>query len=156
MTRRPYAAETSVSTQASRAEIKRLLERYGADAFAYMSEGTKARIAFRLQGRQVRFDVTLPNKGERRFTHHSRGPRTPENALAEWEQACRQRWRALALVIKAKLEAVAAGITTIEDEFLAATILPNKQTVGEWIDPQIVRAYTDGAMPGLLLEGPKA
>ena len=35
------------------------------------------------------------------------------------DQACRQRWRALLLVIKAKLEAVTAGISTVETEFLA-------------------------------------
>lgn len=151
-----YAATTDVSVAKSRAEIEATLERYGADAFAYFTEAERAMIGFRISGRQVRFVVHLPAKGLREFTHHSRGERTPEAALAAWEQACRQKWRALALVIKAKLEAVAAGITTIEDEFLAHTLLPDGATVGEWARPQLAVAYRDGAMPtGLLLRGPE-
>lgn len=51
-----------------------------------------------------------------------------------------------------KLEAVAAGITTFEDEFLAHTLLPNGATVGEWAAPQIEAVYADGGrhMPALL------
>ena len=41
-----------------------------------------------------------------------------KTAHGRWEQACRQRWRALALVIKAKLEAIDAEISTFEEEFL--------------------------------------
>jgi hypothetical protein len=62
-----------------------------------------------------------------------------------------QRWRALALVIKAKLEAVAAGITTVEQEFLAHIVLPDGHTtVGTWMAPQLAAAYDAGTMPALL------
>ena len=54
------------------------------------------------------------------------------------------------LVIKAKLEAVTAGISTIETEFLANIVLPDNTTAGEWILPQIDQAYRNGAMPPLL------
>ena len=54
------------------------------------------------------------------------------------------------LVIKAKLEAVTAGISTIETEFLANIVPPNNTTAGEWILPQIDQAYRNGAMPPLL------
>ena len=60
------------------------------------------------------------------------------------------RWRALLLVIKAKLEAVTAGISTIETEFLANIVLPDNTTAGEWMLPQIDRAYRSGEMPPLL------
>lgn len=151
-----YAAETSVSVEKSRAEIERILARYGADAFAYYAEAQRAMIAFRMDTRQIKFVLILPDKARKEFTHHARGMRTTEAALGQWEQACRQRWRALALVIKAKLEAVAAGITTIEDEFLAHTVLPNGSTVGEWAKPQLEEAYRLGAMPtSLLIEGPR-
>lgn len=150
-----YASETTVSVEKSRMEIERTLQRYGADAFAYFSEANRAMIGFRMADRQIKFILTLPEKNRREFTHHSRGMRTTDAALAAWEQACRQRWRALALVIKAKLEAVAAGITTIEDEFLAHTVLPDGSTVGEWAKPQLDEAYRIGAMPrSLLLSGP--
>lgn len=80
----------------------------------------------------------------------------PSNANTSGREVVAWRWRALALVIKAKLEAVAAGITTIEDEFLAHTVLPDGQTVGEFMQPQIAIAYERGSMPTtLMLEGPK-
>lgn len=151
-----YAAETSVSVERSRGEIEATLNRYGADAFAYASDGPEVKIAFRMQGKHFRFALTLPAKAEPRFTHHSRGMRTTEAALAAWEQACRQKWRALALVIKAKLEAVDAQISTLEDEFLAHLVLPSGDTMGAWAKPQIEQAYLTGAMPKhLLLEGPR-
>src|SRR3712207_3164132 len=100
-----YAANTEVSSSRSRDEIERTLERYGADQFLYGWQEDNAVVGFRMQGRQVRFVLPLPSKSEKRFTEHSRGLRSPEAAHKEWEQAVRQRWRALALVIKAKLEA---------------------------------------------------
>lgn len=151
-----YAAETSVSVEKSRGEIESILRRYKADAFGYATEGARASIMFKIADRQIRFLLTMPDPSAREFTQHSRGARTPEAAEKAWEQACRQRWRALALVIKAKLEAVSAGITTIEDEFLAHTLLPDRSTVGEWIKPQIAEAYRVGVMPQhLMLEGPR-
>jgi len=145
-----YAASTEVSSSRSREEIERILERYGADQFMYGWQDDAAMVAFRMEGRQVRFVLPMPSKTERRFTHHSRGTRTPDAALKEWEQAVRQRWRALALVIKAKLEAVESGISIFEDEFLANIVLPNNQLAGEWLRPQIASAYSSGAMPKLL------
>ncbi len=41
-----------------------------------------------------------------------------------------RRWRALVLVVKAKLEAVASGISTLESEFLANIVMGNGQTIG--------------------------
>lgn len=153
-----YAAETSVSTETSRAEIERTLRRYKADAFGYMSEANRAVIAFRLNGRHIKFVLPMPDPKAKEFTlTPTTGKlRSADAAERAWEQACRQRWRALALVIKAKLEAVAAGITTVEDEFLAHTVLPDGSTVGEWARPQLALAYEKGAMPkSLMLEGPR-
>lgn len=151
-----YASSTTVSTEASRSEIEKTLRRYKADAFMYASEADRAVIQFRIGLRQVRFMLQMPDRKDREFTWHSRGQRTDDAADKLWEQACRQRWRALALVIKAKLEAVSAGITTIEDEFLAHTVLPDGRTVSQMIQPQLQVAYDTGAMPaGFLLEGPQ-
>jgi hypothetical protein len=42
-------------------------------------------------------------------------------------------------------------ITTVEEEFLAHIVLPNgKGTVGDWLMPQIDKAYESGKMPPLL------
>lgn len=145
-----YAASTEVSSSRSRDEIERTLERYGADQFLYGWQADNAVVGFRMNGRQIKFVLPLPAKNEKRFTHSSRGARTPEAALKDWEQATRQRWRALALVIKAKLEAVESGIAIFEDEFMANIVLPGGETVGEWMRPQIAEAYRIGAAPALL------
>ena len=151
-----YAEATTVSTESSRAEIERTLRRYKADSFYYGSEGRVAVIGFRMSDRQIRFKLTMPDPKDREFTQHSRGARTPEAAEKAWEQACRSAWRALALVIKAKLEAVSAGITTVEDEFLAHILLPSGETVGDWAKPQLDEAYRIGTQPSpfLALSGP--
>lgn len=156
-----YAADTTVSVEKSRAEIEATLKRYKAESFAYASEGRKAAIQFRIAGRVVKFILTLPDPNADEFNVYMQGNvkyRRKEGVPEKmWEQACRQRWRALALVIKAKLEAVSAGITTIEDEFLAHTMLPDGTTFGQWAKPQIDKAYEIGAMPKhLALEGPAA
>ncbi len=70
--------------------------------------------------------------------------------MKEWEQACRQKWRALYLVIKAKLEAVESGISCFEDEFLANIVLPDGSLVGNFMRPQIEQVYSSGNMPALL------
>jgi hypothetical protein len=145
-----YASSTQVSSEKSRAEIERTLRKYGATAFGYATQGRIAAIQFEIAGRRILFKLTLPDPNSRGFTHSSRGPRTKALSATAWEQACRQRWRALALVIKAKLEAVESGITTVEAEFLAHTIMPNGQTVGEWALPQVARLYETGQMPPML------
>lgn len=150
-----YASETSVSVEKSRMEIERTLTRYKAQSFAYFSSARTAKIAFVIGGRQIRFELTLPDPKDRDFTHSPKGPRAPHVAEGAWEQACRQKWRALALVIKAKLEAVASGITTIEDEFLAHTVMGDGRTVSETIQPQIAAHYQIGGANVLRLEGPQ-
>lgn len=69
---------------------------------------------------------------------------------AAYEQAVRQRWRALALLIKSKLEAVESGITVFEEEFMAHVVLPDGKTVGQHLLPQIAHSYESGHMPPLL------
>lgn len=145
-----FAANTSVSASASRDEIERTLTRYGADQFLYGWQDNSAMVGFRMEGRHVKFVLAMPARDDRRFTHHSRGARTADAAAKEWEQAVRQRWRALALVIKAKLEAVESGISIFEDEFLANIVLPSGQSAGDWMRPQIAEAYRVGTMPALL------
>ena len=146
-----YAASTDVPADRSRAEIERTLQRYGADQFMYGWDGARAVIGFRMADRQVRFDLPLPDRNADEFTLTPTGrDRSPAQAHTAWEQACRQRWRALALVVKAKLEAVEAGIATFEEEFLAHIMLPDGSTVGRFMAPQIARAYSTGTMPAML------
>lgn len=134
-----YAENTAVSSEQSRAEIEKTLRRYGATGFMYGWQETQAVVVFDFNKKRVRFTLFMPDQNERRFTHteHRNTPRTKEQAYKEWEQACRQRWRALALVIKAKLEAVETDITTFEEEFLAHIVVRDGRTVGETLIPSI-------------------
>lgn len=150
-----YAEKTTVSSEDSRREIERTLVRYGATAFMYGWEGPKAVIQFRAKDRYVRFTLPLPDLQSKEFTHTpERGwARSTDQTAKAYEGAVRQRWRALALVIKAKLEAVDAGIVEFEDEFLAHVVLPDGQTVSGWLRPQVALAYDRCEMP-LMLPGP--
>jgi hypothetical protein len=154
-----YAERTTVPSDRSRAEIERTLERYGATAFAYGWQDNVATIMFVMQGRRIRFNLPMPDRNAPEFTRTpSRGAaRSAEAAATAYEQAVRQRWRALALAIKAKLEAVEAGITEFQDEFLAHIELPNGGgTVGAWMKPQLALAYERGTMPPMLPAGPSS
>lgn len=149
-----YAAGTEVPSDRSRSEIERTLRRYGASAFAYGWEGDRAQVAFKLAGRQIQFRLPLPDPRSGEFTLTPTGRERSATAAEEaYEQAVRQRWRALALVIKAKLEAVEAGISTVEDEFLSAITLPDGRTVSDWLGPQLAAVYARQAMPALLPGG---
>ena len=58
----------------------------------------------------------------------------------------------------AKLEAVEAGISEFEDEFMAHIVLPGGGTVSNLMRPQIEQAYLTGDVPsGIagLLPGPE-
>ena len=129
-----YAQRTKVPVIQSRMEIERTLTRFGASGFAFAQEPNKALVAFRMNKRHIRFTLTMP-KGY-----------TPQDE--------RQRWRALLLVIKAKLEAVRAGIVEFDTEFMAHVVMPNGQTVADIIQDQIKAAYETGQMPPLLIYRP--
>lgn len=108
-------------------------------------------IEFIAHDRRVRIMLPLPDQGDRRYARTPTGrARTADAARSEWEQDVRARWRALALVVKAKLEAVASGIVSFEDEWLAYTVLPDGRTVAEHAQPMIADAYATGEVRQLL------
>lgn len=155
VTRGRYASTTDVSSEASRLEIERTLRRYGASEFGYLSRASEVSVAFTAHDRWIRFSIPMPDPRSREFTH------TPERGIlrsvpareAAYEQAVRQRWRSLALIVKAKLEAVDAGIVTFEEEFLAHTVVPGTgETVYEQTRGVIAAAYTDGVLARPLLQ----
>lgn len=150
-----YAQNTDVSVSKSQAEIRNTVMRYGATTFGIVEEAGKAGVVFERDGRRVMIEMFLPHperpefKRERNYRNHAAGEFDPERH----EQACRTSWRALALVTKAKLEAVAAGISSFENEFLSFIVLPNGQRVGKWLTPQLEQSFKTGKMPPLLGAG---
>ena len=148
-----YAKKTTVPVDKSRREIERTLERYGATGFAYGWRESEAMIGFETNGKSVRFVLPLPNRDD--FKNPKRGwePRPQAAIDRDYNQAKRQRWRALSLAIKAKLEMVEVGITTFEEEFLPHIVMPNGQTFAEWALPQLEEMTLAGKMPKLLPAG---
>jgi hypothetical protein len=152
MTAGRYAEKTTVASEKTRADIERLLRSNGATAFQYGWDNSEAAVMFEIASRRILFRLPMPDRAERRFTHTpTRGERRAPAAVEEaYEQAVRQRWRALLLIIKAKLEAVASGVVTLETEFLAHIVLPDGRTVGDHTLPRIADAYETGEMPALM------
>lgn len=132
-----FAEKTKVPVEQSRTEIERTLQRYGATRFAYFTETGKAIVVFEAKDRRLRFDLPVPaGEGEKD------------------KQSCRQKWRALLLCIKAKLESVTSGIETFEEAFLAHVVMPDGLTVLQHTHERIQIAYKGGEMTPLL-PGPK-
>lgn len=139
-----YAENTSVPVDRSQGEIKKTLTKYGATAFAFGESPERAMVQFQMANRQIKIIMPLPVKGVAR---DSKKYLLGEDKI---NQLIRSRWRALVITIKAKLECVESGITTLEQEFLAHIVLPNGQTVGDLMTPQIAASYENKKMPPLL------
>lgn len=77
-------------------------------------------------------------------------PRAAEAARRAGEAEKRRRWRALLLVVKARLVAVDDGVETLELAFLSWVVLPDGSTVAEWLGPQLDAVYATAQMPALL------
>jgi hypothetical protein len=94
----------------------------------------------------IGFKMRTP-RGERRVQLEIPMPHEVESgSKARTEAATRQRWRSLVLVLKAKLEAVESGISTLEAEFLANVVMPNGQTIGQSILPRLSEAVQSGRL----------
>lgn len=109
-------------------------------------------MGFKMNKKTIRFTLPMPDPKD--FEKTKTGKKRDQDAtMKDWEKAGRQRWRALSLVVKAKLEAVECSITTFEEEFLAHIVLPDGRTVAEWAVPQIEAGYDEKKMPPLLPMG---
>lgn len=136
-----YAQNTKVPIDRSQGEIRKLLTKYGATGFAFAENTSMAHVIFEIKGLRIKFILHLPKTYSENATQAS---------IKACEQLCRAKWRSLVLCIKAKLECVESGITTLEDEFLAHIVLSSGQTMGDFSIPQIQQSYKENKMPPLL------
>lgn len=131
-----YAKNTSVSIERSQEEIKKTLRRYGCQRFGVMEEENSAYVLFTINNLNIQIKIDLPNQNDDEFQLTPSGKARSENsAFQAWDQSVRSRWRSLLLAIKAKLEAVECGISSVETEFLPFIVLGNGSTVGQEILP---------------------
>jgi len=148
-----FASSTSVSVERTKIEIERMLQKYQASAFGIGWDSDKAMVTFKVKSLQIRFLLPYPGrKNERYKTKKVRGftrSLTETQKEEVYEQDVKARWRALNLVIKAKLEAVECGISTIEDEFMSYIVMPNADdtTIGEWVKQRMMDEIKGGNRP---------
>lgn len=153
---RKYAEGTEVSVTTTRVELEETLQRYGAQSMAFFTASNEAKVGFEMRDRRVVLSIRLPDRNDRRFTHSRVNQfagevlRAPESAAKAWEAACRQKWRALLLAVKAKLVSVDEGVETFEEAFMAHIMLPSGRTVAEEIAPRIAQNYRDNTAIPLL------
>jgi hypothetical protein len=146
---RPYAQGTTVSTEKSRAELETILSKHGATdrGFRVNDETGIASVMFVVQGKKYRIDVPLPKRGLAENNHPDQknppgwfnwdSAKRQQYKDKQWEQACRERWRGFVLLVKAKLEAVRIGLSSVDREFAADLILSNGKTVHQQLSDQI-------------------
>lgn len=153
--RRQFAEGTDVPAARSEAEIKAMLVKFGADSVITGNEGRKVFVLFRARDRFVKFTMQMPSADDSpERTESSRYKLKPEQREAWAESEARRRWRALALLVKAKLTGIADGIVTFEEEMLAHVVMPDGRPFIEEALPAIATSYKTGASPILRLTGP--
>lgn len=141
-----YASGSEVPVQRSRSHLEQLLRAHGAEGFAYGWTAENDRVEFVWQGQRVRFTLPRPKKDKFLLTP-SGLQRSEKQVQTAMDGEDRRRWRALLLVVRAKVEAVESGISIFEEEFLAFIVMPNERTVGEILVPQLA----DGSIARKLL-----
>lgn len=134
-----YAATTEVPVAKSKVAIETLLRDHGATEFASGWNPTHDTLQFHMRNQTIRFVLPRPDPNDRRFTRDRHGyVLSPVARSKRIDQADRQRWRALYLVIRAKLEAIQSGIAVYEQEFLAFIVDPGTgMTVGDILIPRL-------------------
>ena len=157
MNGRRYASRTDVSAERSRNEIEKLLMRFGASQFGYMTDNEMgvAHIVFVFRGLRIKISVTMPNPNDERFVQTPTGlERATASAEKEWQMEVKRRWRSLTLLVKAKLIAVDDGVATFEEEFLPYILWGDNRTTAQKLLPKITEIESSidasGRMPTML------
>lgn len=154
---RRFAEATKVTTQQSRAELERLLGQHGAREFSLYTSPERHIVQYRVNERVVRHVIDYPAPKNFQKYKLVKGAQKPHLTAEQLTKAAdgewRRRWRALLLLVKAKLELVASGQTTMDREFMGDVMLPDGRLVHEALEPLIKRAYLSGEVPAGLLLG---
>tara|TARA_B100000678_G_scaffold13657_2_gene10760 strand:- start:15246 stop:15656 length:411 start_codon:yes stop_codon:yes gene_type:complete len=129
MVERVYAEDTKVPVQRSHQEIHKMLNDIGAYQIGILYAGEEgSMIVFKVNGVMYRF--SQPDLSGR---------------IKNPQQAERAAWRAMVLLTKAKVTAIKQGISTIEHEFMADTVMPDGSKLGQYHAQLIEHNYSEGA-----------
>ncbi|MDQ1058502.1 hypothetical protein QFZ23_002403 [Arthrobacter globiformis] len=144
-----YTRGDSFSVGASREHVERALLDFGATDVRFSQRGRLSAIAFRACGRQFRIVISLPQPDGISAVLGGAADVHGEVTAKVLELNARRVWHAFALSTEAKLAAVAAGVATLESEFLAHVVLPGNRTVIDELEPVIASAYQSGQHPSI-------
>lgn len=113
MARKPYE-DTAVPVERSQAQLRKLLQKFGATGFGFGQDAangtTRALVQFSHKGLAVRMRAPF----DRNRIGRSGG----------FEREERRVWRILVHNVKARMVAVDAGLETLEEAFLAHVVNP--------------------------------
>lgn len=144
-----FASETAVPVERSKAQIEALLVKYGAEGYHTGWQAASGddpgwdAIEFLWKAKQIRFRLPRPSEKDKAFIDKYGMRLMGDKLNRAIAQRNRQRWRVLFLVVKAKLEAVEAGISIFEEEFMSFIVTASGRTVGEILLPRL----TSGSGP---------
>lgn len=134
MTTRRYAEDTKVPVSRSQDQIKDELRKLGADQIGVMEGKGQAFVVFKVRDTLYRLATPAAPKGQTDREH-------------------RRIWRSMGLLVKARSVAIRDGITTVEREFLADSVMPDGTVLADHSQRLIQSAYKDGGPPKMLMLG---
>lgn len=132
---RRYAEGTRVDVGRSQGEIAGILASHGVKRQGWMTGPDGDELHFELQGHLFRFTIRKPTAAEmlERDGDQYTYPRNVDWA-AKADQEWKRRWRANVLLLKAKLEFIDSGDTTLERELLPYMLTEGGRTVAEMVE----------------------
>jgi hypothetical protein len=126
MTVRRYAEGTKVGVDSSRGDITGILAKHGVVRMGWTTDLAADTLVFELGGGTYRLSMVKPDLAWAKKAY----PNAYDwNAKIEGEW--RRRWRANVLLLKAKLEFIESGDTTLDRELLPYRVLKGGRTVEE-------------------------
>lgn len=151
-----YAANTKVSVQASRLELEKILGKYGARSHGVETKPDFVAINFELCATRYRLEVPMPG-----FPNGYPIGACPDHPAcsnrcryypAHVEQAKRERWRAIIMMVKSKLELSRLGVSSVEKEFMGSLLLPGRdETLATAFGRAMQRYHANGGGGPLML-----
>jgi hypothetical protein len=146
---RRYAEGTTTSVNVSRNEIETLVRKFGAYQILAYEDRDRAIVQFTAHDRRIRLTLSIPS--DESLSKTETGRRRSVGSLAEArDKEMKRLWRALVLLVRAKITAVNEQIVTFEEEFLANVVMADGRTVAEHTKEPIALSYKNGNVQTLL------
>ncbi|MEM9670860.1 MAG: hypothetical protein AAF950_18280 [Pseudomonadota bacterium] len=114
-------------------------------------EEPRAILGFTMNERAVRLSIPMPDRRSDEIAKTPGGENRSEQAVeAAYDQAVRQVWRAVLLIVKSKLEAIESGIVSFDEKFMPHIVMPDGKTMRETILQDMRRSLSEGSAPPML------